>query len=324
MTSIGETLRRERLRRGWELDKVSNETKISRRLLEAIETNQFDRLPGGVIAKNFVRQYAQILGLDDDEMAAELKEQFDEPEPVAVTPEPERPQVWLPHVSLKDFRERLRVSPSTSAFLWLVGIVVACAGVYGLWQNHGRPATNSPRIAGVPQPAQPRVAQTASLSKSTAAEPPKSDFRPAEVSESGTIHVPATSAQPARIEKAADSGPKVAPPVARSAVRVSLTATETVWVSVKADGNRVYIGTLAPRETRQFEASHKLFVMLGNAGGIEMTLNGKPVGPFGSPGEIQWVQLTSQGAHVVPRTPPAPPPTSEGSTAPATAAAIRP
>ena len=73
MTSIGETLRRERQKRNLQLDQVSRELKISTRFLEAIEEEQFDRLPGGVFAKSFVRQYARMLDLDEEEAAAEVQ-----------------------------------------------------------------------------------------------------------------------------------------------------------------------------------------------------------------------------------------------------------
>src|SRR5271168_1160308 len=73
MTSIGDTLRRERVRRNLELDQVSRELKISPRFLEAIEEENFDRLPAGVFAKSFVRQYARMLGLDQEEAANEVQ-----------------------------------------------------------------------------------------------------------------------------------------------------------------------------------------------------------------------------------------------------------
>ena len=66
MTSIGETLRRERVKRNLDLDRISNELKISSRLLEAIEAERFDKLPGGVFVKSFVRQYARLLELDEE------------------------------------------------------------------------------------------------------------------------------------------------------------------------------------------------------------------------------------------------------------------
>src|SRR5579862_1756122 len=79
MTSIGETLRRERLRRNLAIDQISRELKISSKMLEAIEAEEFDKLPGAIFAKNFVRQYAHVLGLDEDEMTAEVQRALQPP-----------------------------------------------------------------------------------------------------------------------------------------------------------------------------------------------------------------------------------------------------
>ena len=68
MTPVGETLRRERLKRNLDLEEISRELKISPRFLKAIEDDQFDKLPGGVFAKSFVRQYARLLGLDEEQI----------------------------------------------------------------------------------------------------------------------------------------------------------------------------------------------------------------------------------------------------------------
>jgi hypothetical protein len=51
MIAIGETLRRERLRRNLDLKQISDELKLSMRFLEAIESERFDRLPGGVFTR---------------------------------------------------------------------------------------------------------------------------------------------------------------------------------------------------------------------------------------------------------------------------------
>jgi cytoskeleton protein RodZ len=100
-------------------------------------------------------------------------------------------------------------------------------------------------------------------------------------------------------------------------MRVAFTATEPVWVSIRSDGARAYTGVLEGQQSKQFDASRKMTVLVGNAGGLQISLNGKPVGPVGSRGEIQLLQLTPEGVHVVPRTPPTPPPTSGEPTAPA-------
>src|ERR1035441_6582593 len=74
MILVGETLRRERLNRHLDLQEISRELKISTRFLQAIENDQYDKLPGGVFAKSFVRQYARLLGLDEEEIAARMQQ----------------------------------------------------------------------------------------------------------------------------------------------------------------------------------------------------------------------------------------------------------
>ena len=123
-----------------------------------------------------------------------------------------------------------------------------------------------------------------------------------------------------RAGDAARTGAVSQPAPTQAALRAAFTATEPVWVSVKSDGTRAYSGTLEARERKEFDAARKMTVLVGNAGGVEITLNGKPVGPIGAPGQIRLLVLTPNGAHVVPRTPPI----SEDSPAPAAAAVARP
>jgi len=77
MTSIGEILRRERMKRNLELVQIAQELKISSRFLEAIEAEQFDKLPGGVFTRSFIVQYARLLGLDEERIAGELLRTLD-------------------------------------------------------------------------------------------------------------------------------------------------------------------------------------------------------------------------------------------------------
>ena len=317
MPSIGETLRRERLRRGLSLEQIASQTKIGLHLLEALEADQFDRLPGGVFAKNFARQYARLLEIDDDEIRAALKQQFDEPVIEPIQPDPQNSPRHLPHLPpLEDFRDRLRSDSSISAFFWVILTMLACAGAYSVWQKGRQPAAVSEPVASVHPAQKPQVAQPASLDKGKSAEhhvDSKSEFRPAELTESGTIKAPETkpAAEPAAAATVASTSTSAA------AVRVALTATAPVWVSAKSDGTRAFLGTLDAREKKQLEASKKITLWVGNAAALEIALNGKRVGPFGGTGEIQMLVLTSAGAHVVPRTPPTPSPTSGDPAVPA-------
>jgi len=67
MGKFGETLRQEREFRGITLDTITQVTKISNRHLLALEQEHFDVLPGGVFNKSMVREYARVVGLDQEE-----------------------------------------------------------------------------------------------------------------------------------------------------------------------------------------------------------------------------------------------------------------
>jgi cytoskeleton protein RodZ len=67
MGNFGDTLRQEREFRGITLEAITRVTKISNRHLQALEQEHFDVLPGGVFNKSMVREYARVVGLDQDE-----------------------------------------------------------------------------------------------------------------------------------------------------------------------------------------------------------------------------------------------------------------
>ena len=71
MGQFGDKFRQAREKKNLSLDDVSNVTKISSRMLQAIEEEHFDLLPGGVFNKGFIRAYSKHLGLDAEEAVTE-------------------------------------------------------------------------------------------------------------------------------------------------------------------------------------------------------------------------------------------------------------
>ena len=68
---FGDKFRKAREKKGISLDDASNVTKIGSRMLQAIEEEHFDQLPGGVFNKGFIRAYAKHLGINDQEAVSE-------------------------------------------------------------------------------------------------------------------------------------------------------------------------------------------------------------------------------------------------------------
>ncbi len=88
--TIGEQLRLTREERGIPLREVSDETRISIHYLEAIESNDYKRLPGGIFNRSFVRAYARCIGYDEkaavEGYSRYIREKGDPGDDVATTP----------------------------------------------------------------------------------------------------------------------------------------------------------------------------------------------------------------------------------------------
>jgi cytoskeletal protein RodZ len=69
--SFGERLKRERELREVTLAEITSATRIGPRFLEALENEEWEKLPGGVFNRGFVRSVARYLGLDEEALLGE-------------------------------------------------------------------------------------------------------------------------------------------------------------------------------------------------------------------------------------------------------------
>jgi cytoskeleton protein RodZ len=299
MPSIGDTLRRERLRRNLELPQIAQELKISSRFLQAIEEERFDKLPATVFAKNFVRQYALLLELDGEELALQAQRLL---EARTVAPEfppafkPDVPELPLDNVKPWDASGANRSSGSswiTAAALFVAAMLV-CSAAYWWWERPRQQAVAHVVDAPAPKAAVPPASQPAAAAPSDAS--PNSTAKPATAPP-----VVATPGPPA-----AESNPN-------AAVRVEITAIDAVWVRARVNGKYLFSATLQPHQTRNVDTDGAVELLLGNAGGASIALNGKPLslvgfpsGTIGPKGQVRVVQLTSGGFQILPSKPPDP------------------
>ena len=267
MGVFGDRLRREREMRGITLDEITESTKISRRHLEALEGEHFDQLPGGVFNKGFVRAYARFLGIDEDRAVADYSAASNE------QPEPENK---FP-LEIHDEPDR-ELNPRRS-YLPLAFAVAALAGVlvgYAFW------------IKSKPHPTQ--QAQTAlpaaTASDQPAAPPAASTPKPAPAVEHRAAGVAPEKPQPAPSETASKK---------EKAFFVSVKAKEDSWVSIVADGKSVMQRVLSADKHKKIKAGKLLVLRTGNAGGIEVSFNGRSLGAIGNENEPRTLTFNANG-----------------------------
>lgn len=293
MSGFGERLERERLQRGVQLEDISVVTKISTRMLRALEKEDFAKLPGGVFNRGFVRSYARYLGLDEEQAVAEYLAAAGDVE------QPAAPRISEPGEAGRWLR-----------FFFVASVVIVA--VVALWMfRHSlhsgwqrlmahRPSpiqTVSANAKPASKPAVPPAPTDTTSSSQTSVASQSGDSSAAQPAESATSQAQSTNPQPTPSSAAPNAA---APPSPNSAAQqgqfvVAVRATKDAWVSATADGNKLMQGTLKSGEERRFTADQKLVLVTGNAGGMEITFNGNSVGAVGGDGEAKKLTFTPSG-----------------------------
>ncbi|MGA8430501.1 MAG: helix-turn-helix domain-containing protein, partial [Candidatus Sulfotelmatobacter sp.] len=197
--TFGEKFREERERRGFTLDDISNVTKINSRMLQAIEQEQFDVLPGGVFNKGFIRAYAKVLGFNPEDaitgyLGALRQAQLDAQTLAWDQPLPSRTtagaiQQAMPKAPLADASRVVEKSAPLAGFKWttikpVAGPVISqpSASIPSPLEESPQPPTShvsaKPEPLVPPPPAAPEIAQPAAIQPPPLWIPPSPVSRP--------------------------------------------------------------------------------------------------------------------------------------------------
>ncbi len=83
-------------------------------------------------------------------------------------------------------------------------------------------------------------------------------------------------------------------------VQVQLRVVERAWVAVTVDNQQVFQGILEVGDTRTWTGRQRVAIRCGNAGGVEVYLNGRRLGLLGRPGQVVDVEWTLQDVRNLP------------------------
>jgi cytoskeleton protein RodZ len=82
-------------------------------------------------------------------------------------------------------------------------------------------------------------------------------------------------------------------------VVLNLAATDETWLSITSGGKEIFSGVLQASESKTVAGVNIATMRIGNAGGVEVRLNGKPIGPLGIKGEVLTVRFTPQDFQIL-------------------------
>lgn len=295
---FGEHLKREREMRGVSLEEISAATRISVRFLEALENEQWERLPGGIFNRGFIRSVARFLGMDEENLVAEYAmETHERPEIAVWTKEPVRKRTNWTAIG-----GAISVAVLVIAGAWYVHHRYG-AEISAWHQEHPIFRTLVARFHHSKPPVSSPPASTSAGDAATAQAPPQQTVVPPPTSQVPTNVAPpknsqVDSAAPNAAAKSPATTPPAPPPSGNPGaapagqMELKVEAGETSTVSVLADGKVVFSGTLEAQRTLTLHAKTSFTVSSSKSNAVLLELNGHTVAPLGPPGEPGKITLT--------------------------------
>jgi cytoskeleton protein RodZ len=258
--SFGEILKREREMREVTLNEVTVATRIPPRFLEAFEREEWEKLPGGVFNRGFVRAIARYLGLDEEHLLSEYDLAYGEQKSSTVAPV-ENPIPSAP---------KWMVAVAALGILAVVAGVIA-GGVYG-WRRYAahRALKRAAIAAAAPQPADAQRHVNGDAAAPSA-------FR-------------AVPGAPASAGSAASASAPGAP----LRLDLSVSTSDVTRVRVVADGRVVLDARLPAGETRHLSARNQFVVSAEHPSAVLLDLNGQAMPQLGSGGASGTIVLSQK------------------------------
>lgn len=249
--SFGLYLQSVRVEKGISLERVAAETRIRTEILRSIEAEDHDKLPGDVFVKGFLRSFARAIGADTEEVLKRFEKRRQ-----SLTTE----RVYAEDPTPKGGRFWLTV-------LWVTALMAVLVGgtlvAYQVFDTH--------HAETVPPPVADDTNDGISPNFEVAATVP-TDVHAVATEEAAAIPRENTAKQ-------------------SRGYRLEIIAHEETWLKVIADEARATEHILKPEETLQLEADTMFNVLIGNAGGVTVQLNDKPVPVQGRTGQVVNLQL---------------------------------
>lgn len=249
LAEIGSLLREKRLELSLTIEEVAVHTMIRAQMLQEIESGKLERLPEPIYIQGLLLRYAKFLGFDGRAIAQDF--------PVSQKKFVLK-QLWF---NLFDYLPRIKFRPLHLYVVYLVGIILSVQTLSSQLDSSAsqmadqEPGTKTAFLA----------AQNQSGSGVPATNPPKS--------------TPLATTQ--------QSAQKPSSPKEDSQrVKVGLTLKDSSWIVISADGKIEFEGMLPSGTQRTWEASEKLVVLAGNAGGVLLAVNNGQAEQMGAHGQV--------------------------------------
>jgi transcriptional regulator with XRE-family HTH domain len=258
--TFGEELQRLRESAGLSLEDIAKETKISRQILSCLESGDFRFLPQKVFSRNFVNQYANVVGADPHRVGEAFEAAWDR----FLLASGAHPRLLLIEEApfIRSFRWRFWIPVCITA-----GILVVAAVVIMRSSSTSR----SPLVVD-PKPSPTVQAPVAAIPRNPVVNPTPS-------------LIPA--------------GPKIQPEARELTIIVRVRPDRECWIHYR-DGDGLAGGKLlAGGSEERIVLAGPVKLTVGDAAAVILEVGGEIYEDLGRPGQVVHTEVSSTGLTVL-------------------------
>lgn len=299
LPSFGEKLRLEREKRKITLEQISSSTKIGTRMLQALEEDKFNQLPGGIFNKGFVRAYSRCVGLDEDQTVAEYLQASGDAPPVRTEPagyEVAGHEAVSQEDRARESQQNVRrlenisdTPPRSLPWGLFAAILLVVALVLSFWSHRQRERA---RLSGLPTPTAATAPLPSTATQGSGTSSPTSNLAANDALTAGS---PANGLPTGQVASAVPKTPPDLPAALPGEFTVVIQAREESWISITVDGKTTASELLVAGSERTVRGRKEITVKAGNSGGIDFRFNGKKLETAGDYGEVKAVTFGPSG-----------------------------
>jgi cytoskeleton protein RodZ len=275
--TLGKYLKNQRESKKISLREVAKNTRVREHVLRAIEEDQHHLLPPATYVKGFLLAYAKYLRLDPNDILLRYERVLKGESVAPPSGQSPRPKREIPPAQASEPKQKILWNTKQTGVV--IGVIVACfVFFYFFFPYSSRPPTEP-----IPEKLVERKSPIAPSPPALATPQPPEGKPVVKEKKPLTLSTPAAATTSVQGKKL---------------ISLQLKAIEETWLSLQADDQPEREMTFKPGEGFSVQASNRILMKLGNAGGLDLVLNGKPLDKVGRSGEVVTLAFTPQGVEV--------------------------
>ncbi|VAX25441.1 hypothetical protein MNBD_IGNAVI01-441 [hydrothermal vent metagenome] len=281
LKKFGEELKSLREKKAISLNEIHDKTRIDAKYLSEIENGNFDVLPE-VYIRAFLRKYANMIEVDEEEIISKYEiakgegsEEVDQRKLKKIeldkVPDEKSPGTYddledeVPEKQEETTDDKNKNVVLLGTFV-LISLIVLI--IYFFFFS------NSSEEIIIEKPINEIVSEKTEV-----------------------LSEPNANVTEKRFESKPQTKTSVPITVSHDSLNLRINAIDTAWMRVTIDNKFGDEFTLNPRLSKTLKAKTNFKLLIGNAGGVELYLNGKKLPKFGKKGEIKNISVDSKGIH---------------------------